>query len=75
MKEKAKIKHCPYCKEDITSGGIKCIHCLSILLSISLEIAPTGTRNFRRTVNPKTRMTYAKKKSYKTSDYQGAKAD
>lgn len=72
---KEKIKYCPYCKEDITSGGIKCIHCLSALLSISLKIVPADTRHFQRTVNPKIRMTYAEKKIYETSNYQGAKAD
>lgn len=75
MNEKIKTKYCPYCKKDIKSGAINCIHCLSALLSLSLKIVPAGTSKFQHTVNPKIRLTYAKKNIYKTSDYQGAKAD
>lgn len=75
MNDKAKINHCPYCQKDIKSGAINCIHCLSALLSLSLKIVPAGTRKFQHTVHSKRRMTYVEKKIYRTSDYQGAKAD
>ncbi len=65
---------CSYCNKDIKSGASKCIHCLSALLSLSLQITPSGTKQFQQTVSPtKKKMTYAKKEMYKVSGYQGVK--